>query len=176
VRKTERPVHVLIACVLVFTGVATIYLVTGNAAQKRPPSGFTINPVESEPFTLTDGYFQGSEAGLPVHLMHDFPRQQLWLGDDVHVWYAVLLNEGQQSLCTRRGEGACTMHLRLASLVDPGFSWVMDREVRIDDDLSVAFGFTVNREKTPLGNASLIFTLKKEGKTLFSHEIPVEVK
>lgn len=129
-------------------------------------------------FQLTDGYFQSGDAKQPVHLAHPAPYPPQWvdLGGSVHIWYMITLRPGEKSPCDRRSKTPCIGRISFVSLSDPKYSVLYEDDFRIDDELNISYGIPINREKTPLGDGKFVWTVEKDGKVLFLHEILVEVK
>ena len=129
------------------------------------------------PLILTDGYFQAATASQPVHLVHTppYPSQWLMLDEPVHIWYILTLRQGETNPCDEHSQEECTMRIHFESLSDPTYSYNMDQNIRIyHGKLDISYGIPVARN-TPLGPAKFVWTVQKDGKILFSHEIAVEV-
>jgi len=138
---------------------------------------FTNTHTQDNMFDLemTDGYFQTS-SHQPVHLIDgEVSRQQIWLGDGVRLWYTLKLRDGLDGPCGRKSKDPCTTLLSFVSEAPKG-SWNLKDTARIEGELSINFGIPLDREKTPLGNASFVFKVEKDGKVLFTHQVPVEIK
>ena len=137
-----------------------------------------VSGQNSSPLEMTDGYFQASNGGRPVHLVHPapYPPQWVYLDEHVRIWYEIALRKGEQSPCNTRSKTQCIQRIGFFSLADPKYSFFVDASFAMGDQISTSYSIPIDREKTPLGVGKFVFTVQKDGKTLFSHEILVEVK
>lgn len=140
-----------------------------------PAIGFGQN---SSPLETTDGYFQAGNSVPPIHLVHPAPYPPQWVypDDSVHIWYTIAVRQGEKSPCDRRSQTQCETTVSFVSLADPKYGFHLDGNFRIEDKLEVSYSIPIDREKTPLGAGKFVWTIHKDGKVLFTHEIFVEVK
>lgn len=130
------------------------------------------------PLEMIDGYFQAHNGGQQVHLVHlgPYPPQWVYLDEPVHIWYMIALKRGEKSPCDRRSQALCNTRMSFVSLSDPKYSFHVDGDFRFDDQLDTGYVIPIDQEETPLGNGKFVWTIEKDGKILFSHEISVEVR
>ncbi len=127
---------------------------------------------ESSFFKLTNAYFQ-TEGCRPYHLMDDYTKERLSLGDKFKFWLTFDLSG--KSPCDERSEIGCEM---IFEIIDSKgdkrsfFTW-KDRRFTGGSKFSLSVPGRISR-KTAFGDAVIRTRFSKE-EDLFVYDIPIEV-
>lgn len=105
-----------------------------------------------------------------------------WLGDEYKLWIKTVLREDvKKHPCSKRTEEECTILLEFIGKTEDGNQkvWVHWKKTDRFDDKSFAINFSVPvgiPRTAAFGDAAIRFRLIKGEDTLFSYEIPLEIR
>jgi hypothetical protein len=129
-------------------------------------------------FRAGDAYFQLS-GHKPVHLVHEYERINVWLGNDFRLWLTLEIPEGAQSPCSRRSDVSCKIAM---DMVDgAGKAWEMWGEGGLDfncepgDSSGMSIPGHIKR-KAAFGNGMIRFKLLKDKVPIYIYSIPVNIQ